>query len=633
MTQQVAGYAGRQLRVDLGSGTMRVEQLDPVLLRMYLGGVGYAARLLFDELPQGIDPLDPAALLVVATGPLSLNKIPGGGSVELCFKSPLTGLWGEARAGGDFGPDLKRAGFDFLVIHGRAERPVYLLVDSGKATLRPATHMQGRTISEKRAILAQELPPSRCSTMIIGPGGENGVRFATVMVDDRAAGRCGAGAVLGSKNLLAVAVTGAGEVAPAHPDLLRERLRQAFTVLKESPVSAAFRESGTIGDIPSNDDGGDWPTKNWQSNSWGKGTELFDSYKKNNFLRGYPCYRGCSIACGRKVHVGAGRYKTPEHGGAEYESISCFTAYVLNEDMDAAVHSTWQCNELGIDTISTGSAIAFAMECAEKGLLGPKDLAGRDGKTTLDAHELRWGNGEVLPALVGMIARREGIGDLLAEGVRAAAKKIGRGSESFAIHVKGLEGPAHDPRCGKALALTYGTGSRGMCHIHPVEAMAWDRGKMDWGLQPYGLRDPQSLDRWDEEGKGRDVKVLQDGLTLPDILGTCKFFMYAGITVEIWAGLLGALTGWECTAEELLRVGERSINLQRLFNAREGATPADDRLPERVLAVPSFGKYAQEPACAIRDYEGMLKEYYAARGWDPVSGLPDRATRERLGLA
>lgn len=624
MAEQIAGYAGRQLRVGLGTGSMRVEQLDPELLRKYIGGAGYAARILSDELPRGVDPLNPAAILVVATGPLSLNRIPGGGSVELCFKSPLTGLWGEARAGGDFGPDLKRAGFDFLIIEGRAERPVYLLVDSGSAVLRPASRMQGRTVSEKRAILAEELPPTRCSTMIVGPGGENGVTFATVMVDDRAAGRCGAGAVMGSKNLLAIAVTGTGQVAPAHPELLREGLKRAFTILKESPVSAAFRESGTIGDVPSNDDGGDWPTKNWQSNSWGKGTELFDSYRKNNFLRGYPCYRGCSIACGRRVRVEGGAYPTPEHGGAEYESISCFTAYVMNEDMDAAVHSTWLCNEYGIDTISTGSAIAFGMECAEKGLLEPEAIRGLD---------LRWGNGAVLPVLVRMIARREGIGDLLAQGVRAAARKIGRGSEQFAIHVKGLEGPAHDPRCGKALALTYGTASRGMCHIHPVEAMAWDRGKLDWGLQAHGLRDPQTLDRWDEAGKGRDVKVLQDGLTLPDILGTCKFFMYAGITLEIWAELLGALTGWDIAAEELLLVGERAINLQRLFNAREGATPADDRLPARVLALPSFGKYAEQPACAIRDYEGMLREYYAARDWDPVTGLPRRGKLEQLGLA
>jgi aldehyde:ferredoxin oxidoreductase len=324
------------------------------------------------------------------------------------------------------------------------------------------------------------------------------------------------------------------------------------------------------------------------------------------------------------VRVDGGAYPTPEHGGAEYESISSFTAYVMNENVDAAVHCTWLCNELGIDTISAGSVIAFAMECAEKGILGPADLGGLD---------LRWGNGDVLPVMVKMIAGREGIGDLLADGVRAAARKLGRGSEEFAIHVKGLEGPAHDPRCGKALAVTYGTASRGMCHIHPVEAMAWDRGKLDWGLKAHGLRDPQTVDRWDEAGKGGDVKVMQDGLTLPDILGTCKFFMYAGITVEIWAELLGALTGWDVDAGELLCIGERVINLQRMFNVREGATPADDKVPARVLAKPSFGKYSEQPACAIGGYDGMLNEYYEARDWDPVTGLPRRRKREQLGLA
>jgi aldehyde:ferredoxin oxidoreductase len=624
MTQKIAGYAGRQLRVDLGTGITRIEELDPMILRKYVGGAGYAARVLFDELPPKLDPLSASNILVVATGPLSLNKIPGGGSVELCFKSPLTGLWGESRSGGDFGPDLKRAGFDFIVIESRSVQPVYLLVESGTAVLRPAAHLRGKTVSEKRAMLAGDFPSVRCSTMVIGPGGEKQVKFATVMVDDRAAGRCGAGAVMGSKNLLAIVVNGQDQVEPAHPDRLKESLKRAFVVLKESPVSAAFRESGTIGDIPSNDDGGDWPTKNWQSNSWGKGTQLFDSYRKHNFLRSYGCYRGCFIACGRKVHVEGGPYPTPEHGGAEYESISSFTAYVLNENMDAAVHSSWLCNELGIDTISTGSVIAFAMECAEKGILGAADFGGLD---------VRWGSSDALPALVKMIAGREGIGDLLADGVRTAAKKLGQGSHEFAIHVKGLEGPAHDPRSGKALALTYGTASRGMCHIHPVEAMAWDRGKLDWGLRAHGLRDPQSVDRWDETGKGRDVKVLQDGLTLPDILGTCKFFMYAGITVEIWAELLGALTGWDVTAEELLRVGERAINLQRMFNAREGGTPADDRVPARVLAKPSFGKYADQPACAVGDYEGMLSEYYEARDWDPVTGVPRQRKLKQLGLA
>jgi aldehyde:ferredoxin oxidoreductase len=329
------------------------------------------------------------------------------------------------------------------------------------------------------------------------------------------------------------------------------------------------------------------------------------------------------MACARWVHVADSEHKTPEHGGAEYESISCFTAYVMNENMDAAVHSTYLCNEYGLDTISTGAMIAFAMECFEKGLFKEIELQGLD---------LSWGNAKVLPAMVKKIAYREGIGDILAEGVRNAAEKIGQGAQEFAIHVKGLEGPAHDPRSGKALAITYATGNRGMCHIHPVEAMAWDRGKLDWGLMKYGVPDPNDVERWDETGKGAVVALLQDGLALPDIVGTCKFYMYGGVTIDHWAEMISALTGWDINGQELLKISERVINLQRLFNIREGITAKDDQVPKRVQAVPTFGKYSAEIACAVDDLDGMLKEYYQARGWDAKSGAPKPEKLLELGL-
>jgi aldehyde:ferredoxin oxidoreductase len=418
-------------------------------------------------------------------------------------------------------------------------------------------------------------------------------------------------------------VNGSFEIEAANPDRLKAVLRNAFTDLQVNPMYMGFKEAGTIGDIPNNDAVGDWPTKNWHSNSWGKGIELYDYFIDHNFLNGYGCYRGCSMACGRKVHVADGPYKTPVHGGAEYESISSFTAYVMNEDMDAAIHSTYLCNEYGVDSISTGALIAFAMECYENGILKKEELNGLD---------LTWGNAEALPRMVKMIATREKIGDILANGVREAAKIIGQGTEEFAIHVKGLEGPAHDPRSGKVLGLAYGTGSRGMCHIHPVEGMAYDSGKLDWGLQKYGLKDPNEVDRWEEEGKGTALKILQDGLTLPDIIGVCKFYSYAGMTVDHWADMISSLTGWVIDGKELLMVGERVINLQRLFNMREGIAPIDDQIPLRIKSMPEFGKYAEEKDCVIHDYESMLKEYYLARGWDQVTGIPTPEKLTELGL-
>ncbi len=623
MSDRVFGYAGKQLRFLLGRRQAYIEEIRRDIVKDFLGGTGYAVRLLYEEQKPGVDPLGAESKLIVSTGPLTLNQVPGGGSVELCFKSPLTGGWAESRSGSDFGPDMRNAGFDHLILEGKAEEPIYLVIQDGNVEFRSASHLCGKTVSEKQQAIRRELPEGRFSLGCIGPGGENLVRFANVMFEDRSAGRCGAGAVLGSKNVLGIAVRGTGRVPVRDPEKLKEALKRALQVLRENPWSSGIRDNGTIGDIPSNDSIGDWPSKNWQSNCWGKGIELFDAYRSRNFVKSYPCYRGCYLSCGRKVRVPDGPYHTREHGGAEYESISCFTAFLLNEDMDAAVHSTFLCNDFGIDTISTGAAIAFAMECAEKGILKKEQSGGPD---------LHWGASAVLPALVRQIALREGIGDLLADGVRAAAKRLGEAAGPFAIHVKGLEGPAHDPRCGKALAISYGTGNRGMCHIHPVEAMAWDCGKMDWGLKKYGLADPETVDRWGESGKGASVMLLQDGLSLPDILGTCKFFMYAGITVDLWAEMMSALTGSQIDGRELLRISERVYNLQRLFNLREGFTSAEDQLPERVKMVPFFGKYKAEKACGIEDFSGMLREYYEARGWDPATGAPTELKRKQLGL-
>lgn len=621
----VKGYAGKQLRIDLTRHECRVEPISEEISREYLGGSGYAARLLYDELPKDVDPLAPENIMVAATGPLSLSQVPGGGSMTFCFKSPLTNIWGESRVGGDSAPELKKAGFDYLIISGKSPEPVYMVIQDGAWQFRNASHLAGLTVSEKSASIRAELGNKDFSVLCIGPAGEHLVKFSAIMSDDRAAGRCGGGALWGSKNLLAIAIKGSGKIVAEDAERFSKIVKGTHAGIKTNPMFLGMQAGGTVGDLPANDDGGDWPSRNWSSNSWGKGPELHDYYLEKNFIKGFGCYKGCTMACARLAHVEDGKYKTPRHGGAEYESISCFTAYVLNENMDAAVHSTYLCNEYGLDTISTGAMIAFAMECFEKGLFGAEELEELD---------LRWGNADVLPVMVKKIAYREGpLANILAEGVRNAAKIIGGGSEEFAIHVKGLEGPAHDPRSGKALAITYATGNRGMCHIHPVEAMAWDRGKIDWGLMSYGVPDPNEVERWDEEGKGGVVAILQNGLATPDIVGTCKFYMYGGVTVDHWAEMISALTGWDIDGRELLKISERVINLQRMFNLREGLTAADDQLPERVKAVPAFGKYQTVDEVAVHDLDAMLKEYYRARGWDAVSGAPSKEKLAELHLA
>jgi len=623
MPERIEGYMGKQLRISLDNKKYKIEKIDTQTLKDYLGGVGYSAKILYEELEKGIDPLSPDNKIIFATGPLTSYRVPGGGSIEICFKSPLTKAWGEARCGGNFGPDMKKAGYDFLIIEDKATEPVYLFIDDNRIEFKDASHLLGKMVSEKTRMMREELNNNDISIMCIGIAGENLVNIATVMFEGRAAGRCGGGAVMGSKNLIAIAVKGSGKIEPKNPDDYNIALKEIRNVVKNSEIAKGFREFGTMGDMAGNDAAGDWPTKNWQANNWGKGEELFDYYNRHNFINNKMCYKGCPIACGRIASVKEGKFKTPQHDGAEYESLSAFTAFVFNEDMDAAVHSSYLCDEYGIDTISAGGIIAFAMECYENGLISKKDTEGLD---------LSWGNADLLPILVKKISKREGIGDILADGVLKAAKKIGKGAEKFAIHCKGLEGPAHDSRSGKALAVTYGTANRGMCHIHPLEGMAYDSGKFDFGMIPYGVPDPNKIDRWDEKGKGKTVKILQDGLIMPDVLGVCKFFMYAGITLDQYAKLLSSLTGWNLKGKDLLRIGERTNNLQRLFNTREGFSKKDDSIPDRAKQRPLFGAYKDEDRCIVKDYEGMLKEYYEARGWNTETGIPIKEKLLELGL-
>jgi len=623
MGKSIYGYSGKQLRISLSNRRVAVENIDPRVLRKYLGGAGYGARILYDELKKGVDPLSKANKLIFATSPLSLNRIPGGGSVMVCFKSPLTNAWGESKCGTDFGPDLKRAGYDAVIIEGKSEKPVYIVVNDEDIAIKPAEHLTGKLISEKIKMIRDELDDQKISVMCIGPAGEKLVKMAVAMSDQRAAGRCGVGAVMGSKNLMGIAVKGSKEVSVVQPEKLKEAIRQAMKAVRENEVAAGFKEHGTTGEMVANDAAGDWPTKNWHSNYWGKAEKIYDEFYNNKLIKNHGCYRGCPIACGRIAEVKEGKYKTPVHEGCEYESLSAFSAFVLNDNIDAAIHATYLCNEYGIDTISAGAIIAFAMECYEHGVIEKKNIGDLD---------LSWGNPDALPELVRLISIREGLGDILAEGVKAASKILGKGSEEFAIHGKGLEAPAHDPRSGKALAVTYGTANRGMCHIHPLEGMAYDSGKFDFGLVKYGLPDPNTVDRWDEKGKGKSVKILQDGLIVPDILSTCKFFLYGGLTIDNYADMLSALTGWEIDGWELLKVGERVINLQRLFNIREGFGRNDDLIPERIRKRPSFGIYKDEQRCTIKDYEAMLNEYYEARGWDLITGKPSKDKLRELGL-
>jgi len=613
--KELYGYTGKLLRIDLSSGTSRVEELDPEMLRAYIGGIGIGVRLLYDELSPGIDPLGPENKMVFATGPFTGTRAPGSGFVAVCFKSPLTGIWGECRCGSDFGRELRRSGYDGMVLEGKAKEPSYVTINDGKVDIKPSAELKGKTTSEKEKFIKNELGDEKYMVATIGPSAEKLVRYANIMIGSRAAGRCGAGAVMASKNLLGLAVKGSGEIPVANPEEFTSFSREVNKRIRESQAKEDFNwsDGGTTQYMRLADAVGDQPTKNFRSNSSGKADEIYNRFHEKNLVEGYPCYTGCILKCGRKVKVDGAKWQTPEHGGAEYETMSAFMFYSMNEDQNAAVHAGYLCNEYGIDTISTGACIAFAMDCYDEGILT---------KESSDGLDLSWGNSEAMVELVHKIGKREGIGELLGEGVKRAAEKIGGGSEKLAMHLKGLEGAAHDARSSKLLALTYGSGSRGMCHTHQCEGLIFDSIKMELGLAPFGFPDPYTVDRWDPAGKGELAKKLQDYTIWPDILGICKFYTYFGgyVPGEL-TKLLSLLTGWEVDYEHLAAAGSRTFNLQRRFNTREGVRKKDDILPDRCRRRPEFGAYADKEECEIKDNEALLAEYYIARGWDE-DGVP-----------
>ena len=620
---QLYGYAGKLLRIDLTEGKISTEEIEPEILKKFLGGVGYAAKLLYEEIPAGIDPLGPENKLIFTTGPLTSTMAPGSGFAEVCCKSPLTDIWSESKCGGEWGGALKKAGYDFLVIEGKAKESNYLVIDDGKVEIKPAQKLRGKTTYQKDSLIKEELKDENFESAVIGPAGEELVRFANIMVGGRSFGRCGAGAVMSSKNLLAIAVKGNGKVPIHDNDRFQKAVKDGNKKVLDATDGVGMAQGGTTGDIPACDELGDIPTKNWRANSWGKGEELYHHFENANLIRANPCYKGCVLRCGRIAKVESGKWETPEHEGSEYESICAFTFFVLNEDMDAAVHATYLCNEYGLDTISTGATIAFVMDCYERGLIS---------KGEADGLEITWGNTEAMVELVQRIANRTGIGRILGEGTRRASQEIGRGSSDLTVEVKGLEGPAHDGRSGKALAIMYGVANRGMCHIHPLEGMAYDSLKNDFGLVPYGVPDPKTVDRWVEKGKGKIAKTLQDFGILPDILGICKFYAYNGLHLPELAELISSLTGWDIDEEELLNIGERVYNLQKMFNVREGLGRKDDYLPERVHKLPEIGQYSSMAECEIKDYERLLDEYYRARGWSIETGIPTKEKLQQLDL-
>ncbi len=606
-------YAGKLLRVDLGRGSLQFEPIEEADVRRYLLGSGLAAKIYYEEMDPGLDALHPDSPLLAMNGLLSGTFSPTGCRSSWCGRSPLTGIWNEANMGGHWGAELRFAGLDGLIVTGRAPEPVYLWLHDGQAEIRPAGHLWGLEHFDVFDRLRGETDP-KAQVACIGPAGEKLVRLAGVMQGGqehaRSAARGGMGALLGSKNLKAVVARGSDR--PQYPDskAFRAFVQEINGYIKEN--SLGLSQLGTAGGVIGTELTGDLPLKNWTLGSWKEEAARISGQRiaETIFVRHTHCF-ACPIGCGKTVKIEEGPYAGVYGHGPEYETLGGFGGNCQCDDLNAIARMNDLCNRYGLDTISTSAALAFAMEAHEKGLLSREDAGGLD---------LTWGNAPAMIEALGQIARREGIGELLADGVRAAAGRLGPEADAFAIHVKGMEMPYHDPRAFVSMAPIYATAVRGACHL---EGLSYWAG---YGVRWPGWYDPAGHDPHDSTGQGQVAVDFQNYVAVYNPLGLCKFIMKGKITPQHIAGLVNAALGWEWSAADLSETGERLFNLKRLIDMRLGITGADDTLPRRLRAEarPSGGA-----AGVLPDMPSMMSEYYRARGWT-ADGVPSAERLEAL---
>ena len=598
-------YAGKLLRVDLGAGTLRFESISEADVRRYLLGSGLAARIYYQEMDPGLDPLHPDSPLLAMNGLLTGTFSPTGCRSSWCGSSPLTGIWNEANMGGHWGAELRFAGLDGLIVTGRAAEPVYLWIHDGQAEIRPAGHLWGLEHFDVFERLRGETDP-KAQVACIGPAGENLVRLAGVMQGGqehaRSGARGGMGALLGSKNLKAIVVRGSDRPQYPDPKAFQAFVKQINAFIKDNSVGMS--QLGTPGGIIGTELTGDLPLKNWSEGSWKEETARISGQRiaETIFARHTHCF-ACPIGCGKTVKIDDGPYAGVYGHGPEYETLAGFGGNCQCDDLNAIARMNDLCNRYGLDTISTSAALAFAMEAYEKGLLSREEAGGLD---------LTWGNAPAMIEAVGQIARREGVGEILADGVRAAAARLGPEAEAFAVHVKGMEMPYHDPRAFVSMAPSYATAVRGACHL---EGLSYWAG---YGVRWPGWYEPETYDPHDSTGQGKVAVDFQNYVGVYNPLGLCKFIIKATITPGNIAELVNAALGWDWTAADVVETGERLFNLKRLIDLRLGVTVADDTLPRRLLAEPRPSGGA---AGVLPDLPAMLEEYYRVRGWD-ADGTP-----------
>ena len=608
------GYHKKLLRVDLSNRKAEVEDLDEALIRKYVGGLGIEAKILYEETGPETDPLSPENILMALTGPYTGTGVPTSGRHHLVARSPLTGFFGESNVGGSWAVHFKRAGFDGIVIKGKSSAPVYLWIRDGKVEFRDARPIWGKDSYESAEWLKRETA-REATAAVIGPAGERMAKIASIPHIGhivRAAARTGLGAVMGSKNLKAMVVFGEGSISIAKPNELKMSIKEMTPHIQGT--TEAFGKLGTSGGIDNYEKIGNFPVKNWREGRWAGAKKISGATMHDTILSGRRACMHCPIACGRHIKVTEGPYAPMDCEGPEYETIGTFGGLCLVDDLTAIAKANQLCNQYGLDTISAGGIIAFAMEAYEKGMITRSDTDGVD---------LVWGSAEALIEMVHKMGKGEGIGRLMTEGSKRMAESLGKNAIEFAIHVKGLEPSAHDPRRFFSQALSYGTAARGACHnaswSHPYELALY--------MLEIGYPEPQ--DPYEVEGKAEFTAKMQDLMCAMDALIICRFSQVGkAVTVTNHVDWLNLITGWNMEIPEYMKVGEKLFNLKRMYNCRLGASRKDDFLPYRFMTLKRTG---EDLSNQLPPMGRLLSDYYTYRGWSE-DGIPTRGKLEELGL-
>lgn len=608
------GFAGKIAEVNLTDRKVKYITPDQTILKKYIGGKALGAYLLLKKCKPGTDAFHEDNPLIFVTGPLTGSGFPATSRCGVLTRSPLTQAFLDSYCGGDFGWRLKHAGLDALIIRGKADRPVYLYIDQDDIEIRPARHLWGQSTPDTVALIQKELGHSRkkpVNVVTIGPAGENQVKFADLVNDNRHFGRGGAGAVMGSKNFKAIAVTGNIKPEIADEAGFKKVVKHCREKTFNHPLTGrdgAFPKMGTMMTLDLTQETGTLPTRNWQENTFEHAESIGGKSFSGYILKHLSCL-ACPIGCSRDSQANASG-KDWLTQGPEYETMYSFGANCGIDDPGFVIAANKLCNDFGIDTISCGVAIGFAMECNQKGLLKDVDTQGLD---------ISFGNGPVVLDLIRCIAERRGIGDLLAQGVNLMSRRIPE-SSGFAMHVKGMELPGYDPRGMKGQGLTYAVADRGGCHLRSNT------------LRTEIIGIPRIYDRYAYEEKAEMVRELQLKNSAANCVIACVFGTFS-IGLDDYAQGLSTVLGWKVTEDELIEVAERALNMARIFNLMHGFSRTDDTLPERLFTQPSTKGPSKGQVVDKENFNKMLEEYYGHMGWDSDTGIPTAEKLKALQLS